>query len=147
MRKNALLFDMLETKKEEEENNNLVSLIPEYQNYKEKFDELKKIVDELNKKIKEVMLKEDLTEYTVDNIKVTCNVSERVSFIEDALIEKLKLLNVSELIKQKEYVDMKELEDAIYNDKVDAAELACCQQKKEVITLRVTKQKTRLNSI
>ena len=78
------------------------------------------------------------------------SISQRESFEEDALIAKLKTLKESgnvtaaqlrKLIKKKEYVDMDELESAIYNNKLDAAELETCQVIKEVVSLRISKSK------
>jgi hypothetical protein len=119
----------------------LEQLIPHYQLNKSEMDSYKKIVDRDNKEIKEIMLSSQLAEFIVGDIKATCSVSERESFIEEALIEKLKEMKVDGVIKMKEYVDMDALENAIYNGELNAAELASCQEKKEVVTLRVTKIK------
>ena len=104
-------------------------------------DSYKKLVDSDNKEIKEIMQENKLPEFIVDDIKATCSVSERTDFIEEALIEKLKEMKVKGIIKKKEYVDMDALENAIYNGKVNAGELASCQTTKEVVTLRVSKVK------
>ena len=119
----------------------LQELMPHYQLNKHAMDSYKKIVDKDNKEIKMIMLESQLPEFIVGDIKATCSVSERESFIEEALIEKLKEMNVDGVIKLKEYVDMDALENAIYNGELNAAELASCQTKKEVVTLRVTKIK------
>ena len=119
----------------------LEQLIPHYQLNKSEMDSYKKIVDKDNKKIKEIMLSSQLPEFIVGDIKATCSVSVREDFIEEALIEKLKEMKVDGVIKMKEYVDMDALENAIYNGELNAAELASCQTKKEVVTLRVTKIK------
>ena len=50
-------------------------------------------------------------------------------------------MKIRGVVKKKEYVDMDALENAIYNGKINAAELASCQTKKEVVTLKVTKLK------
>lgn len=119
----------------------LQELIPHYQLNKSEMDSYKKVVDKDNKEIKMIMLESQLPEFIVGDIKATCSVSERQDFIEEALIEKLKEMNVEGVIKMKEYVDMDALENAIYNGELNAAELASCQTKKEVVTLRVTKIK------
>ncbi len=119
----------------------LEQLIPHYQLNKSEMDSYKKIVDKDNKEIKEIMLSSQLSEFIVGDIKATCSVSERENFIEEALIEKLKDMKVDGVIKMKEYIDMDALENAIYNGELNAAELASCQTKKEVVTLRVTKIK------
>ena len=119
----------------------LSQLLPVYEANKSEMDSYKKLVDKDNKEIKSIMLGAELREFVVDDIKATCSVSERQDFIEEALIEKLKDMKVSGIIKKKEYVDMDALENAIYNGKVDAAALASCQTTKEVVTLRVSKVK------
>lgn len=119
----------------------LSKLIPDYQANKTEMDAYKKLVDKDNKEIKLIMLDSNLSEYIVGDIKASCSVSERESFIEEALIEKLKELNVEGVIKKKEYVDMDALESAIYNGELNAAELVSCQQVKEVVTLRISKIK------
>jgi hypothetical protein len=119
----------------------LSQLLPVYEANKSKMDSYKKLVDKDNKEIKSIMLGAGLREFIVDDIKASCSVSEREDFIEEALIAKLKEMKVPGIVKKKEYVDMDALENAIYNGKVNAAALADCRTKKEVVTLRVTKLK------
>lgn len=120
----------------------LEELITHYYLNKTEADSYKKIADKDNAAIKEIMLKEELPEMvTSDGIKATCSISEKESFVEDALIEKIKSLGVKGIVKKKEYVDMEALENAIYNGTLNAAELASCQEKKQVVTLRVSRAK------
>ena len=119
----------------------LSNLLPVYEANKSQMDSYKKLVDKDNKEIKSIMLGAEMGEFIVDDIKASCSVSEREDFIEEALIAKLKEMKIRGIVKKKEYVDMDALENAIYNGKVDAASLADCQTKKEVVTLRVTKLK------
>lgn len=119
----------------------LSDLLPVYEANKSQMDSYKKLVDKDNKEIKSVMLGAEMGEFIVDDIKASCSVSVREDFIEEALIAKLKEMKIRGVVKKKEYVDMDALENAIYNGKVDAASLADCQTKKEVVTLRVTKLK------
>ncbi len=119
----------------------LQELIQHYQLNKSKMDSYKKVVDKDNNEIKMIMRESQLSEFIVGDIKATCSISEREDFIEEALIEKLKEMKVDGVIKMKEYIDMDALENAIYNGELNAAELASCQTKKEVVTLRVTKIK------
>jgi hypothetical protein len=119
----------------------LSQLLPVYEANKSEMDSYKKLVDKDNKEIKSIMLGAQLGEFIVDDIKASCSVSEREDFIEEALIAKLKEMKIRGIVKKKEYVDMDALENAIYNGKIDAALLADCQTKKEVVTLRVSKLK------
>lgn len=116
----------------------LIELIPIYKHNKSEADNYKKLADKYCSQIKDIMLNDCMSEFVFDNIKATCTKSYREEFIEEALIQKLKDLGVNGVIKTKEYVDMDALENAIYNGDVSAAELASCQTRKEVVTLRVT---------
>ena len=120
----------------------LQELVSHYYLNKNEADSYKKIAEKDNAAIKEIMLQEHLPEITTaDGIKATCSISEKESFVEDALIEKIKSLGVKGIVKKKEYVDMEALENAIYNGKLNAAELASCQEKKQIVTLRVGRAK------
>jgi len=135
-------FDDLEVlAKEKRAKERLTELLPIYYTQKSEMDSIKKVVDEENTEIKALMRESNLSEFVAGDIKATCSVSERQDFIEEALIAKLKEMKVPGIVKKKEYVDMDALENAIYNGKIDAAALADCQTKKEVVTLRVSKIK------
>ena len=136
------LFDDLGVQaKEKGAEERLTELLPIYHMQKSEMDSIKKVVDKEKEEIKTLMCEFNLLEFIAGDIKATCSVSERQDFIEEALIAKLKKMKVPGIVKKKEYVDMDALENAIYNGKIDAAALADCQTKKEVVTLRVTKLK------
>lgn len=137
----SLLDDLGVPAPEKRAEERLTELLPIYHMQKSEMDSIKKVVDKENAEIKTLMRESNLPEFIAGDIKATCSVSERQDFIEEALIEKLKDMKVSGIIKKKEYVDMDALENAIYNGKVDAAALASCQTTKEVVTLRVSKVK------
>lgn len=137
----SLFDDLGVPAKEKGAEERLTELLPIYHMQKSEMDSIKKVVDKENAEIKTLMRKSNLSEFIAGDIKATCSVSERQDFIEEALIEKLKDMKVKGVIKKKEYVDMDALENAIYNGELNAAELASCQTKKEVVTLRVTKIK------
>ena len=109
---------------------------------KKQLDIYKKSTEEYNKQIKETMNQLNKTEFETDNgliAKIT--IQNRESFNEDKLIAKLKELKGNAAIKTKEYVDMDELENLIYNGELDASELTSCKVSKEVITLKVSERK------
>ena len=109
---------------------------------KQQLDKYKKSTEEYNKEIKELMSKIDKTEFETDNgLKAKISLHKKESFNEDKLIQKLKDLNGFTAIKTKEYVDMDELENLIYNGHIDAGQLTSCKQVKEVKVLKVTKLK------
>lgn len=114
----------------------LAELIPSYHLNKKEMDSYKKLVDQDNKEIKQLMLSNNIPEIVVEGIKATVSVSEKWDFVEDRLLAKLKELNVEGVIQTKEYVDMDALESAIYNGKISAADLNTCREKKETVTLR-----------
>ena len=135
-RKQMSLFEDVRTPEEK-----LSQILPVYEANKSEMDSYKKLVDKDNKEIKTIMIGAELGEFIVDDIKASVSISEREDFIEEALIVKLKEMKIRGIVKKKEYVDMDALENAIYHGKIDAASLADCQTKKEVVTLRVTKLK------
>lgn len=120
----------------------LNSTIQSFYEDKQKLDYYKKETDNANKEIKEILQKLNKTEFETDNgLIAKMTISKRESFIEQALLQKIKELKVEGIIKTKEYVDMDALEDAIYNEKLDASELSNCREYKEVITLKVSRKK------
>ena len=109
---------------------------------KQKLDMYKKATDEGNKEIKELMNKLNRNQFETDSgLIAKMSIQQRESFDEDKLLEKLKELNGFTAIKTKEYVDMDELENLIYNGHLDASQLSNCKIVKEVVTLKVSKKK------
>ena len=105
-------------------------------------DKYKKSAEEYNKEIKKLMSTINKDEFETDSgLIAKISVQKRESFIEEALLQKIKELKVPGIIKTKEYVDMDLLEDAIYNEKLDASELTTCRKIQEVVTLKVSKKK------
>lgn len=120
----------------------LNSAIESFYEDKKQLDIYKKSTEEYNKEIKKLMNQLNKTEFETDNgLVAKITVQNRESFNEDKLIEKLKLLNGHAAIKTKEYVDMDELENLIYNGQIDASQLSSCKVSKEVTTLKVSERK------
>ena len=118
--------------------NALEGLIHSYKQNKESLDNFKEVVEAGNQKIKEIMRNNDLTEFTtLTGIKASYVVQKRESFNEEALLKRVKELGFTNIIKTKEYVDMDELENLIYNGELDASKISDCRVIKEVETLRV----------
>ena len=121
----------------------LDTLIPQYAENKALMDDYKKICDEENKQIKELM---DEGSYEAGGYKATKSVQVRESMNEDKLLEVLRkaVFTPTSIIKTKEYIDMYELESAIYKGLIEKdilMEIDKCREKKEVVTLRVSKVK------
>lgn len=120
---------------------NLKELVRLFYEDKQQLDNYKKSTDEYNKNIKELMNELELTEFESNDLVAKIGTQNRESFNEDKLIDKLKSLNIEGIIKTKEYVDMDALENAIYNELLDASELTSCKEVKTVTTLKVSKKK------
>lgn len=122
----------------------LDTLIPAYAENKSLLDDYKKICDEENKQIKE-MMKEG--SYEVDGYKATKSIQHRESINEDKLLDVLQQYGVAydeKIIKTKEYVDIDALEKAIYNKSIPKnilMKIDKCRESKEVVTLRISKIK------
>lgn len=105
-------------------------------------DKYKKSAEEYNKEIKQLMSTINKNEFETDSgLIAKISVQKRESFIEEALLQKIKELKVPGIIKTKEYVDMDALENQIYLGNIDASELTTCRKIQEVVTLKVSKKK------
>lgn len=126
------------------ENTQLNDLLARYAVNKNELDNYKKIVDRENAQIKSIMLDASLGEYSSDEYRAVCTVSQRETMKEDMLLEIAHKHGISEIIKTKEYIDYDALENAIYNDRISdevLMEMDKAKETKEVVTLRVTKIK------
>lgn len=125
----------------------LIELIDRYGLNKQEFDDYKIICDNENKQLKDMMAKANLKAFNTDKYRVNYIVSERTSTDEDkmiAVIHKHNLPNSLGIIKTKEYIDEDALESAIYDNEIPKEvmdEIAECITKKEIISLKLTRQK------
>lgn len=123
-------------------NKKLDELIPTYYRNKEKMENCKKLVDEQNKNIKELMNGE--YSYEVGKYKAVVSTSTRVSMDEQKLMMLLKANNIKGVIKTIEVVDMDALENLIYHNEIPKdvlKRIGECKSEKEVKSLRVTKER------
>lgn len=121
---------------------NLDDMINSYAQNKESLDNYKNLCDEQNNWIKEMFAKADIDEYTtLKGLTAKVSISKKENFIDNLLINKLKELGALSAIKTIEVVDYDELENLIYNNKLDASQLNDCKTVKEIATLRVSKKK------
>lgn len=120
----------------------LSNYINEYFEAKNESDKYKKIVDQDNKEIKELMKNIGMDEFTNDyGLTAKISIAKKETFNEPALIEKLKELNASEAIELVPTINWDTIEDMIYNGKLNASELTPFKEEKEIVTLRVTRKK------
>ena len=122
----------------------LDELIPMYAQNKAEFDNYKKICEGQNAYIKRQLEELGEDEYTAGGYVVKRTVSTRESKNEERLLEMMKKHKIPGVIKTKEYVDMDALESYLYSsilfDDV-AADLDSCREVKEVVQLRISKEK------
>lgn len=121
----------------------LDTLIPQYAENKSMLDDYKKICDDENKQIKELM---EVGSYEVEGYKATKTVSTRESMNEEKLLDvaNKNKYYLSDAIKTKEYVDMDVLESLLYKGNIPEhvlMEIDKCRESKEVVTLKISKAK------
>ena len=122
----------------------LDELIPMYAENKAELDKYVKMCKAQNADIKNRLEEMGEDEYTAGGYIVKRSVSERESINEERLLEMMKKHNVPGVIKTKEYVDMDALEAYLYNVVMStemAADLDSCREIKEVVQLRISKEK------
>lgn len=119
----------------------LMTLVERYGNLKAEVDSYKKQIDADNKDIKSLMSTLGLDDFESETYRAHYSVSVSEGFDQDKLVKKLETLGIKGLIVMKPVVDMTALENAIYNGKVDAADLAECKVRKETPKLNIYKNK------
>lgn len=125
----------------------LNQLVEEFGFNKTELESYKKIVDKLNSEIKSLMSDSSLNDFESEHYVAKYTESKRESFDEDKMLEVLKSNeSASKVIKTKEYVDMDELEKAIYSGEIPQeilVQLNSCKSVKIVPTLKVTRKKVK----
>ena len=121
----------------------LDTLIPQYAENKSMLDDYKKICDNENKQIKELM---EEGSYETGGWKATKTISTRETMNEEKLLDVAKKNSyyLSDIIKTKEYIDMDKLESLLYKGNISKEvlmEIDMCRESKEVVTLRISKVK------
>ena len=135
----------------EELEEELETLIPTYGSLDFELKNIKKKADGFKERIKTIVKSLGVKTYRAEDYEITYTEAERVSFKEDKLLIRLKeivankdLKEFEGLIKTKEYVDMDVLENLLYHNKFDEAEISSissCQEIKNIPTLKVKKVK------
>ena len=117
----------------------LGKLLREYQKSDSMVKSLKEEMDVKNKQIKDLMKELGYKSFSTKDVKGTVSYSQRETLNEALMIPFLKGKEIEGVIKTKEYVDLVQLENAVYNGVVKAEELKPFQTIKEVVTLKVQK--------
>ena len=116
-------------------------IVSEYIAKKQELDILDKQVKQLNELLKSHMMDNGLDKIEKDGFKVTKSESQRISWKEDLLLEKVRTYNNPELITQVEQVNMPALEQAILDEQINIEDLMECQKTTNVVSLRLSKIK------
>lgn len=116
-------------------------LMATYVEKKQELEVLDKLVKNLGEQVKEQMKLQDLQSTECNGYKVTRMESKRITWNEEALLQKVKTLNKPQVIKQVEQVDIGMLQQAIIDDEIKANDIIDCQTVKRIISLRVDKIK------
>lgn len=124
---------------------NFAMLVDAFATVKAKYELLKKDVDERGKEIKQIMQDENLDSFDTGSYTAKFTLQRRETMDESKVISILQKRGFDgKIVKLKPYVDMDELESAIYHDKLPKDvqdELSACVVVKEIPTLKVTKNK------
>lgn len=93
-----------------------------------------------NKMVKDLFKDNNITKYTTESgVKASVSVQHKIKFDEEKLLSYVKTLNIPNIVKTQEYVDMDALESAIYNGQIDASKLQEFKEDKIVEVLKCTK--------
>ena len=133
-------------RKKIEKEQTLEELIPLYGEQNTQCNALKKVVADLNSKIKAAIhtKKSENKDIEVDGWKCKLSVEESSNMNEERLLEFLKAHNIKGIIKTKEYVDFDALEKVIYAGDISKElllEMNSCKDSNTKEVLRVTKLK------
>lgn len=123
----------------------LAELIPLYGEQNTACNALKKVVSDLNSKIKTAIhdIQKENTDIEIEGWKCSLTVTEEATFNEDRLIEFAKKHKLK-IVKTKEYIDEDALERLIYNGQISKElliEMDKCKDVKTKETLRCVKLK------
>lgn len=96
----------------------------------------------INMIIKQAMSDFGITKYVSGSgVSLSVTTKQNVSFDEDKLLELCRQMNIPNLVKTKEYVDMDVLEGLLYNRVISAEAIAPAKVvKPDTVTLRCTKK-------
>lgn len=119
----------------------LKNLIEAFGEKNEVVKSLKKETDVLNTQIKDIMAKSANAIVDTEHFTAKYSVITTESFDEEKLINRLKELGNTSVIKTIEVVDMEALENAIYNGQIVGSNLADCKVSKSTQKLVVSVRK------
>lgn len=135
---------MARKKIEEEKTVTLEELIPAYGEQNTTCNALKKVVADLNTKVKAAIhsVNKENEDIIIDGWKCSLTVSEDSTLNEERVLEVAKKYKLKTIVKTKEYIDFDELEKLLYAGNVSKdilLELDACKDVTKKETLRCTK--------
>ena len=126
----------------------LEELVKRYGENKDYIKPYEKVIKEDNDEIKRIMKEEDIKEFPGGDYVATYRVDVSEDFDKEKLVQAVKSAwtekhgsETCPYLVVKYDVDMKALEDAIYQGEFDATKLATCKIKKEIPKLTIKKAK------
>lgn len=116
-------------------------MLEEYYSLKEREKTIKARLDTMNKEIKDYMITNAVEKLELGEYKADLKKTEKTTWIEPVLIERLRKFGYNELVKTKEYVDLALMEKYIYTNQLKITKVKDCMNKSEIFTLRVSEVK------
>ena len=134
-------MEMAKLKISDINNEGLEDLIPQFFQKNAEAKSIRKDADKLKEKAKEKMAELNMVEYEVGDLVATINHQDRSSLNPDKLLEKMKKLGHTKVIKTVEKVDETAVEDLIYKGELKPEDIADCLESKIVKVFTVKKMK------
>ena len=122
----------------------LKAMVEIYGRNKATLDELKKICDSDNKKIKAMMVEGNHTDFKSENYVAKYYESERTSFDSEKALSILKRAGIKQCIKTVEVLDEDAFESMLYNGEIPIEilpDLNSCRDVKKIPTLKISVRK------
>ena len=122
----------------------LETMVEMYGRNKKTLDELKKVCDNDNKKIKAMMVEGKHSDFKSEHYVANYYESERTSFNSEKALAILKRAGINQCVKTIEVLDEDAFESMLYNGEIPTEilpDLNSCREVKKVPTLKVSERK------
>ena len=122
----------------------LETMVEMYGRNKATLDELKKVCDRDNKKIKEMMVEGNHSDFKSEHYTAKYYESERTSFDSEKALAILKRAGINQCVKTIEVLDEDAFESMLYNCEIPLdilPDLNSCREVKKIPTLKISVRK------
>lgn len=122
----------------------LETMVEMYGKNKATLDELKKVCDKDNKKIKAMMVEGNHSDFKSEHYIAKYYESERTSFDSEKALAILKRAGINQCVKTVEILDEDVFESMLYNDEIPIEilpDLNSCREVKKIPTLKISERK------